>query len=71
MTLDTQTQEVLALTVVGLVGFGWGVRVGRKQLAPIFAEWLLARGHVKWAMKLKAWSLRRKSPVAPRKDCHD
>ena len=71
MTLDRQTQEVLALAVVSLVGLGWGIRFGRKQLAPLVATWLLARGHVKWAMKLKAWTLRKRSPVAPRKDCHD
>lgn len=65
-------QEALALGLVGLVALGWIVRIARRTLGPGVAQWLLNRGQVKWAMKIKGWSSRRASPVAKSSDgCHD
>lgn len=51
--MQTQTQEFLALSVVGIAGVSMLWTLFKKYLAGRAAQLLLNRGHVKWAFKLK------------------
>jgi hypothetical protein len=58
-------QEVVALLIVA-VAAGVALRKGYKTyMAPGLANWLLKKGRVKWAMKIKAQA---KAPGCS--DCH-
>ena len=54
MLLSAAQQEGVALAIVAGVGLGIAFRFYRKWIAPPLAEWLLQRGKVKWAMKVRS-----------------
>ncbi|MCM2276686.1 MAG: hypothetical protein NDJ89_01260 [Oligoflexia bacterium] len=50
--MSTSLQEGIALTLVALAALVLVSRAFRKLLAEPLARWLLARGKVKWAMRI-------------------
>ena len=54
--LDARTQEGLALAIVAGVVLALAWRLSRGVVGPPLARWLLKRGHVKAAMRVRRWS---------------
>ena len=48
-------QEFAALSIVACVAAGLGWRLFRRHGAGPLSEWLLKRGRVKWAMRVRRW----------------
>lgn len=46
-------QEQMALVIVALVGARLAFRIFRQYLALPLSKWLLKRGKVKWAMRVR------------------
>lgn len=69
-------QEAVALSIVGLAALGFLLRAVHVALAIPLSNWLLRRGKVKWAMRLrfgraagrKAFGGRKPAPK-PASDC--
>jgi hypothetical protein len=51
--LGVRSQEWIAFAVVALTAAAFARSVFRRKLAPILADYLLEKGHVKWAMRLR------------------